>query len=189
MKDLEEQGGIEWTDVVAQTLQDAHARGITKEQIIHALQIMPFHPAIVRAVKKLKEEGKTTFLCLSSSNSVFISTVLESKGLETLFQEIVTNPAEWDPSGLLKLRRKVDPAGPPHNCKVGCNPNLCKGQELDAFLKKQGVEYDRIIYVGDGKNDFCPILRLRSQDLALCRLFRGLQKCIEKKTRGQGFEM
>lgn len=35
------------------------------------------------------------------------------------------------------------------------------GEELDAFLKRQAVEYDRIIYVGDGSNDFCPILRLR----------------------------
>jgi hypothetical protein len=26
----------------AQSLREAHARGITKEQIIHALQIMPF---------------------------------------------------------------------------------------------------------------------------------------------------
>ena len=51
----------------------------------------------------------------------------QSKGLSTLFEEIVTNPAEWDPSGLLKLRRKVDPHGPQHACKVGCSPNMCKG--------------------------------------------------------------
>ena len=38
---------------------------------------------------------------------------------------------------------------------------LFTGEELDAFLKKQAVEYERIIYVGDGSNDFCPILRLR----------------------------
>jgi hypothetical protein len=42
MKDFKAQGGFEWTDLVAQSLREAHARGITKEQIIHALQIMPF---------------------------------------------------------------------------------------------------------------------------------------------------
>src|ERR1700728_4276205 len=52
---------------------------------------------------------------------------LQSKGLSTLFEEIVTNPAEWDPSGLLKLRRRVDANGPQHTCKVGCSPNMCKG--------------------------------------------------------------
>lgn len=47
-----------------------------------------------------------------------------------LFEEIVTNPAEWDPSGLLKLRRRIDPNGPQHQCKVGCSPNMCKGTAL-----------------------------------------------------------
>jgi len=188
VKELKAQGGIEWTDLMTQALREVHAQGITREQIIHALQIMPFHPAMIRAVKKLKDEGKTTFLCLSSANTVFISTVLESKGLETLFEEIVTNPAEWDSSGCLNLRRKIDPAGPQHGCTVGCTPNLCKGQELDAFLKKQAVEYDRIVYVGDGSNDFCPILRLRSQDLALCRSYRGLQRCIERRPEAKAMK-
>jgi len=35
------------------------------------------------------------------------------------------------------------------------------GEELEAFLARKGVEYDHIAYVGDGSNDFCPILRLR----------------------------
>lgn len=35
------------------------------------------HPAMIRAVTNLKAAGKTTFLCLSSSNTVFISTILE----------------------------------------------------------------------------------------------------------------
>lgn len=140
---------------------------------------------MVRAVTNLKAGGRTTFLCLSNANSVFISTILQSKGLGTLFQEIITNPADWEPSGLLKLRRRVDPSGPQHSCKVGCSPNMCKGEELDAFLKKQAVEYERIVYVGDGTNDFCPILRLKSQDLVLCRSNRGLQKRIEKDPKAQ----
>ena len=105
------------------------------------------HPAMVRAVTKAKEKSnpKTTFLCLSNANSVFITTILkvctspviilnlfdrpllQEKGLENLFDEIITNPAKWEPSGLLNLRRKVDPDGPQHSCKVGCAPNMCKG--------------------------------------------------------------
>lgn len=85
----------------------------------------------------------------------------QSKGLDELFDEIVTNPAEWDPSGLLKLRRRVDPAGPQHACKVGCSPNVCKGDELDAFLARHQPALDRIVYVGDGSNDLCPVLRMR----------------------------
>ena len=35
------------------------------------------------------------------------------------------------------------------------------GQELHAFLAKHTPAYDRIVYVGDGSNDFCPVIRLR----------------------------
>src|SRR6267154_5366957 len=91
---------------------------------------------------------------------------LQSKGLTTLFEEIVTNPAEWDTSGLLRLRRKIDPNGPQHACKIGCSPNMCKGmvrhisnffsinfsftagEELDAFLERHQPDFDRVIYVG-----------------------------------------
>jgi len=186
MKSLKDE--IQWTDLVAQSLREAHARGITKDQIEHALRIMPFHPAMVRGVLNLKAGGKTTFLCLSNANSVFISTILESKGLQDLFEEIITNPAKWESSGLLQLNRRVDPSGPQHKCKVGCSPNMCKGEELDAFLARQGKNFDRIVYVGDGTNDFCPILHLRTQDLVLCRTHRGLQKRIEKEGHSNGLQ-
>jgi len=149
---------------------------------------MPFHPAMIRAVKAMKTAAKpqTTFLCLSSANNVYISTILESKGLQDLFTEIVTNRAEWDPSGLLKVRRHLDPNGPQHNCPVGCNPNICKGQELEAFLKRHGTDYDRIIYVGDGSNDFCPAVKLRSQDMVLCRKYRSLEHRITQEGKKAG---
>ncbi|KIY43278.1 hypothetical protein FISHEDRAFT_53744 [Fistulina hepatica ATCC 64428] len=177
MKGLKEQ--MQWTDLVAQSLREAHARGITREQIEHALQIMPFHPAMARAVSDMKAEGKTTFFCLSNANFIFITTILKSKGLTHIFDEIVTNPAEWDDSGLLKLRRRIDPTGPQHRCHIGCQPNMCKGDELEAFLGRHG-SFDRVIYVGDGANDYCPAVRLREQDILLCRSYRGLEKRINK---------
>ncbi|KAG1729202.1 phosphatase phospho-type [Suillus paluster] len=181
MKTLKD--SVQWTDLIAQSLQELHARGGTREQIEDALRKMPFHPAMVRGVTNLKGASNptTTFFCLSNANAVFISTILESKGLQNLFEEIVTNPAEFDPSGLLKLRRRVDPNGPQHSCTVGCSPNMCKGEELTAFLELHKPGYDRIIYVGDGSNDFCPILRLRSQDMVLCRRFRGLERRISQE--------
>ncbi|KAF8623090.1 hypothetical protein AX15_006501 [Amanita polypyramis BW_CC] len=179
MEDLKHR--VQWTDLVAECLVNAHERNIPREHIENALRIMPFHPAMVRAVKNLKAAGNTTFLCLSNSNSVFISTILQDKKLTDVFHEIITNPADWDESGLLKVCRRVDPKGPKHSCKVGCSPNMCKGEELDAYLARHGTQFDRITYIGDGENDFCPVLRLRSQDQVLCRNLRGLSRRIARE--------
>jgi len=179
---------VQWTDLVASSLEKIHARGITRQQIEDTLISMPFHPAMVRAVSKLKAEGKTSFLCLSNANEVFINTILKSKGLENLFDEIITNRAEWDASGLLKLRRRVDPNGPQHSCKVGCSPNMCKGEELENFFSRHESTYDRVIYIGDGSNDFCPVLHLRNQDKVLCRSYRGLEGRIMKDGETEGLK-
>ncbi|KIM69041.1 hypothetical protein SCLCIDRAFT_103543 [Scleroderma citrinum Foug A] len=186
IKNLEDE--VQWTDLVAQSLEELHGRGKTRDDIENALRIMPFHPAMVRAVTNLKASTNTTLLCLSNANSAFISTILHAKGLENLFEEIITNPASFEPSGLLKLRRRVDPTGPQHQCKVGCSPNLCKGEELEAFLARHLPEYDRVIYVGDGENDFCPILRMRSQDMVLCRRLRGLEHRIAQEGEKEGLK-
>ncbi|KII92830.1 hypothetical protein PLICRDRAFT_51170 [Plicaturopsis crispa FD-325 SS-3] len=181
MEDL--RNDVQWTDLVTQTMEGLHARGISREQIEDTLKAIPFHPAMKRAVTNLKASSgsETTFFCLSNANAVFIPTILKSKGLDTLFEKIVTNPAEWDPSGLLRVRRRVDPNGPQHQCSVGCSPNMCKGDELEAFLANHATKFDRVVYVGDGSNDFCPIVRLRSQDLAVARTFGGLANRIAKE--------
>jgi len=174
---------IQWTDLVAQLLREVHAEGQTREDIEGALKIIPFHPAMIRAIKAVKgrTDIQTTFFCLSNANEVFIKTILESKGLQNFFDAIVTNTASWEPSGLLNLRRRVDPNGPQHACKVGCSPNMCKGEELTAFLDERDTAFDRIIYVGDGSNDFCPALRLRTEDIVFCRKHRGLQHRIAEE--------
>jgi len=47
--------------------------------LVYTLTSSRQHPAMINGVKTLKAAAKpqTTFLCLSSSNSVFISTILE----------------------------------------------------------------------------------------------------------------
>ncbi|KAF7321698.1 hypothetical protein MKEN_00691200 [Mycena kentingensis (nom. inval.)] len=181
IEDIEHNGSMAFNDMIAQALRDAHARGVTREQLLAALGIIPFHPAMVRAITNLKSAGNTSFFCLSNANSIYISTILENKGLVSMFDEIVTNPAHWDDSGLLVLKRRVDPNGPQHTCRVGCAANMCKGDELEAFFARHLPVYDRVVYVGDGSNDFCPALRMRSQDLLLCRSFGGLHKRISKE--------
>jgi len=180
---------VQWTDNVAGALKELHGKGFSRKQIQDSLRALPFHPAMIRAVTNLKASAasQNTFFLLSNSNQVFISTILEHKKLTHIFDEIITNPAEWDDSGFLKLRRRIDPNGPQHQCKIGCSANMCKGEELEAFLANH-PEYDRICYTGDGENDFCGILRLRSNDIAFVRRGRGLEERVAKEGPSQGLK-
>lgn len=91
------------------------------------------------------------------------SKLAQHHDLTDIFEEIITNPAAFAEDGLLTIQRRI-PADAPkqHTCKVGCSPNMCKGEELEAYLERKGGRstFDRIVYVGDGSNDFCPLLRL-----------------------------
>lgn len=82
------------------------------------------------------------------------------------------------------------------------------GKELDEFMTRHGgwEAFDRVVYVGDGGNDFCPLLRLRTcvqfwstrrlilltfdhrQDVALVRMYRELSRRITKEGVAAGLK-
>jgi pyridoxal phosphate phosphatase PHOSPHO2 len=89
-----------------------------------------------RALLALKARPSSTVFLLSNSNSVFIDTILRHHGLDDgVFEQIVTNPAEWDAEGCLRLRRLVDPNGEQHGC-ADCPINMCKGPVVLVLLHK-----------------------------------------------------
>ncbi|WVR07624.1 hypothetical protein IAU60_004666 [Kwoniella sp. DSM 27419] len=181
-------------DVVNDTMKDLYEKGFKKDGILEALRILPFHPAMKRAVTSLQDRSKDTkFICLSNSNEVYISTILEKHNLGSLFSEIITNPAHWDESAPdhLIIGRRLPAAEPPHGCTVGCLANMCKGDELDAYLAANGGKdsYDKIVYVGDGGNDFCPLLRMRKGDLVCCRKGLELDERIKKEGEKTGLQV
>ncbi|SNX84696.1 uncharacterized protein MEPE_03405 [Melanopsichium pennsylvanicum] len=174
----------QFTDLCSDLLIKLHAQGATPDDIKTCLQTLPFHPGVKRGVVNLKMAGQTTFFLLSNSNTIYIDTILRHHKLESLFDQIVTNPAHFSQQGALILQRRIPATEEKqHGCKVGCSANMCKGQELEAFLERNGGRnsFERIIYVGDGGNDYCPVLRLNKNDLAFVRKFRGLQTRIHKQ--------
>ncbi|KAI3623693.1 hypothetical protein CBS14141_003392 [Malassezia furfur] len=180
---VERKPTMQFTDMCAYLLEELHKEGRTRAELEDALRQMPIHPAMLRGVRWLGAQAapRTDFFLLSNSNEVYIHTILSHHKMldPPVFREIVTNPASFTESGLLRLRRRISPDGPQHTCTVGCSANMCKGDELDAFRARHADEhYERIVYVGDGGNDYCPILRLGPNDVALVRRHRGLAQRI-----------
>jgi hypothetical protein len=60
---------------------------------------------------------------------------------------------------------------------------MCKGNELDEYLQANGGKdsYTRIAYIGDGGNDFCPLLRMRQGDIAYVRKGFELEERVDKE--------
>ncbi|KAF8036379.1 hypothetical protein BT93_C2176 [Corymbia citriodora subsp. variegata] len=110
-----------------------------------------------------------------------METILKQHGLLGCFTEIVTNPAFVDAEGRLNIVPFHDSASTPHGCNL-CPPNMCKGlvlkriQAADSEFRKR-----RYIYLGDGKGDYCPCLRLGAQDFVVPRKSFPLRNLIYNK--------
>lgn len=116
-------------------------------------------------------------IIISDANSLFIEWWLKHKGLSHTVKKIFSNPATIEEEMLkIKMYHLQD------YCKLS-SKNLCKGQILDDYISKrslEGINFERIIYVGDGRNDLCPILRLSEKDLAFPRIGYTLVNILKK---------
>ncbi|KAI8553593.1 hypothetical protein RHMOL_Rhmol05G0028000 [Rhododendron molle] len=102
---------------------------------------------------------------ISDANQFFIETILKQFGLFDCFTEIVTNPSIIEGG-----RLRIFPChSSPHGCSL-CPPNLCKGlviEQIQASISEKGKV--RMIYLGDGRGDFCPSLKLGEGDHVMPR--------------------
>jgi pyridoxal phosphate phosphatase PHOSPHO2 len=96
---------------------------------------------------------------LSDANTVYISTILKHLGMDHLVTEIITNRGFFEDSGRLRVERFWKESEEPHGCPNGCAPNLCKGKELKRLMSLKA--YERVYYLGDGRNDYCPSVHLK----------------------------
>ncbi|PSN41934.1 putative phosphatase phospho1 [Blattella germanica] len=155
-----------WTAYMQQIFHLLHTDGITPAQIRDIIIQMPATPGMDVLLRYLKENGADSII-ISDSNSVFINDWLASFQLQDTVSRVFTNPAHFDQTGLLNLQM--------YHFQDWCalsSKNLCKGHILESYLaecKEQGISYSKVAYVGDGKNDLCPCLRLSDKDLAFPR--------------------
>ncbi|KAH0781296.1 hypothetical protein KY290_000894 [Solanum tuberosum] len=120
-----------WNTLMDRMMEELHVQGKTIEEV---LKRVPIHPRIVPAIKS-------------------------AYALGDCFSEINTNPGYIDEEGRLQILPYVDFQKFPHGCNL-CPPNMCKGmivERIQASMAKEGKK--RMIYLGDGIGDFCPMER------------------------------
>eukprot|EP00192_Tetraselmis_astigmatica_P003276 CAMPEP_0117666050 /NCGR_PEP_ID=MMETSP0804-20121206/10154_1 /TAXON_ID=1074897 /ORGANISM="Tetraselmis astigmatica, Strain CCMP880" /LENGTH=552 /DNA_ID=CAMNT_0005473539 /DNA_START=30 /DNA_END=1688 /DNA_ORIENTATION=- len=164
LEELRAAGERSWTRMMDSSLLAAQRRlGATADQVRAACRETPMDSAVIAALRATSEQPGCELHILSDANSVFIAEILARHGLADAFSSIHTNPAEFDKAGALRV-------SPYHAAPPGCHlcpDNLCKGAVLERLLF--AGSFQRIVYVGDGGNDFCPACRCGPWDSVLAR--------------------
>ncbi|KAI3443662.1 hypothetical protein Pfo_000327 [Paulownia fortunei] len=157
---------LPWNSLMDRMLEELHIQGKTVDDIAECLKGIPLHPHVIAAIKSAHALG-CDLKVVSDSNLFYIKTILEHYRIYNCFSEIITNPAVVD-SGRLRIF-PYHAAASSHGCDL-CPPNLCKGhviEEIQASMSESKSK--RLIYIGDGMNDFCPTLKLVAGDTVMPR--------------------
>jgi len=164
-----------WIDYMQEIFNLLHANGKTRPEIEHAIRQIPETPGMIECFENLVA-NEFEIVIISDSNSIFIDTWNQGR-IASFVSEIFTNPAKFEDNGRLSLK--------PYHHQTECSlssENLCKGQILEDFIerrKAQGQTYESVYYIGDGRNDICPMLRLGENDFACPRVGYLCEKEIE----------
>ncbi|XP_068653274.1 inorganic pyrophosphatase 1-like [Aristolochia californica] len=155
-----------WNSLMDRMMTELHSQGKTMEDIAESLKSAPLHPQVITAIKSAYALG-CELRIVSDANLFFIETILKHHGLFAYFSEINTNPSFVDEDGKLRIFPFHDFTASSHGCDI-CPPNMCKGLIMKRIISSMETK-KRLIYLGDGKGDYCPSLKLREGDFVMPR--------------------
>ncbi|KAJ0758796.1 putative inorganic diphosphatase [Helianthus annuus] len=145
-------------------MDELHAQGKTINDFVDRLNKFTIDPQMISAIRSAHELG-CEMKVLSDGNHFFIETILKNNGVFECFSGIISNPTVVDEEGRLRILPYKGKNRFPHGCML-CSPNLCKGTVIDDIRhsdkKKRGI-----VYIGDGRDDLCPTLKLTEQDYVM----------------------
>lgn len=175
LRSLRKQFGC-WTDLMDHvfSLISPHT---SEEDILRHMRQLRLYEQAMKAVTAVRDCPNSEAIIISDANTIFIECILTESGMREVIKEVFSNPAQFDPDGRLRVWRYHS-----HSCRTCArSPNLCKGSVLEEYLKTN-PGYEKVVFVGDGRGDFCPSLSLREQDVVVCREGFPLAKLLSSVT-------
>ncbi|XP_060924430.1 pyridoxal phosphate phosphatase PHOSPHO2 isoform X2 [Limanda limanda] len=167
-----------WTEFMGRVMNYIDQE-VSPDTVRSVMETIPFTDGMTDLLTFISQ-NKSTIDCIviSDSNTMFIECILQAAGLHVAVDQVFTNPAKFNELGYLEVQCYHS-----HDCDR-CPVNLCKRKVLELYLTGQSdisVEYQRIFYVGDGGNDFCPTSCLRRHDVVMPRKGFTLEKLLAKR--------
>ncbi|XP_066325308.1 inorganic pyrophosphatase 2-like [Miscanthus floridulus] len=174
---------LPWNHAIDAMMGELHSEGKTAEDIRDSLRTAPLSPHVVAAIKTAYALG-CELRILSDANAFFIDAILAHHGLAAYFSGTHTNPAHVDAAGRLRIRpyHEFGAGAHGHGCALPtCPPNMCKGKVMERILRQEEEaaagaasttktrRRRTVVYLGDGRGDYCPSLKLREGDYVMPR--------------------
>ncbi|NXQ04502.1 PHOP1 phosphatase, partial [Vidua macroura] len=158
-------------------------QGVRPADLRATYENIPLSPGMAELFQFLsKHQELFELVLISDANTFGIEAKLRAAGVRSLFRKIFSNPASFDRRGVLTL-------GPYHSHKcLECPANMCKRKVLGEYLAeraREDVEFQRVLYVGDGANDFCPAGTLTAADVAFPRKGYPMHRLIQESQEKQ----
>ena len=106
----------------------------------------------------LIKQNKDKFDCIivSGANTLFVKWIIEKYNLTDIFTDYFSNIAEPCNENLIKIEQANY-----HNCET-CDESMCKRMIVQDYINNKG--YDKLLYLGDGSNDYCPATIFSEKD-------------------------
>ncbi|KAG8432413.1 hypothetical protein GDO86_016892 [Hymenochirus boettgeri] len=167
-----------WTEYMGRIFSYLGEQGICEADMKRIMIAIPYTPGMTELLNFIGQ-NKDYFDCIiiSDSNTIFIDWILTHANVHNVFDEVFSNPAAFDSIGNLTVQNFHI-----HHCAT-CPKNMCKKKILEDFVSKRAanaVHYSKIVYVGDGGNDLCPVTFLKKGDIAMPREGYTLHERIAK---------
>jgi pyridoxal phosphate phosphatase PHOSPHO2 len=165
-----------------------HLNGVLPDDIIQAIKVIPEVPGMINCIRTLSIHN-FDIVIISDSNTELIKIWTDHNNITPLIHSIFANPAAFNDKGLLELQ--------PYHHQTECElstANLCKGQILEDFIRSrkehsEPVHYASTYFVGDGRNDICPMLRLPFGGYACPRIGYYCSNELENVIANKHYEM
>ncbi|KAM4824385.1 phosphoethanolamine/phosphocholine phosphatase isoform X1 [Urocitellus parryii] len=158
-------------------------QGVRPRDLSAIYEAIPLSPGMGDLLQFVAKQGSCfEVILISDANTFGVESALRAAGHHGLFRRILSNPSGPDAQGLLALRPFHT-----HSC-TRCPANMCKHKVLSDYLRERahdGVHFERLFYVGDGANDFCPMGLLAGGDVAFPRRGYPMHRLIQEAQKAE----
>ncbi len=152
---------------------------IPLEIIKSIVEDIPFNPGYKELFELIKSnKDKFDTLIISGANTLFLEWILQKQELTDLFPTYYSNWAEPSEELVIKIRQHHE-----HDCPT-CDESQCKRLILLNHFEKNNLQFEdyaKIIYAGDGDNDYCVATILREGDILFPRANFPLNRKLHQK--------